>query len=57
MRSEACMREMRNTFKILVGKSEEKILLGGPQCSWDDTLKISLFCAVTFLSRSDGKLV
>jgi hypothetical protein len=55
MRSEVFMREMRNIFKILVSKPEEKILLGGPQCSWEDTLKMSLLCTVSPLTHSEGK--
>jgi hypothetical protein len=31
--------EMRNTYRILVGKSETKRLLGRPRCRWRITLK------------------
>jgi hypothetical protein len=32
----ACMEEMRNTYKILVGKPEGKSLLRKPMCRWEN---------------------
>jgi hypothetical protein len=36
------MREMRNAYKILVGKPEGKRPLGGPTCRWEDDFKMAL---------------
>jgi hypothetical protein len=36
------MGEMRNTYRILVGKTEGKRLLGRPRCKWVDRIKIDL---------------
>jgi hypothetical protein len=37
----ACMGEMRNTYKILAGKSEGKRPLGGLRLRWEDKIKIN----------------
>jgi hypothetical protein len=34
--------EKRTAYKILVGTSEEKILLGRPKCRWEDNIKIGI---------------
>jgi hypothetical protein len=39
---EACMKEMRNMYKILVEKSEGKKPLGRPRCRWEDNIKLDL---------------
>jgi len=31
-----CMGEMRNAYKVLIGKPQEKKLLGRPGSSWED---------------------
>jgi len=36
----ACVAEMINAFKILVGKHEGKRLLGRPRCEWKDSIKM-----------------
>jgi hypothetical protein len=36
------MREMRNTYRILVGKSEGKRPLVKPRRTWEDTSKMNL---------------
>jgi hypothetical protein len=36
------MGEMRNTYKILVGKPEEKRSLGRPSRRWQDNIKVDL---------------
>jgi hypothetical protein len=36
------MGEMRNAYKILVGKSEEKTLLGRPRRIWEDNIRMDL---------------
>jgi hypothetical protein len=33
-------REMRNAYKILVRKSEGKILLRRPRCRWEDNITL-----------------
>jgi hypothetical protein len=38
----ARMGEMRNVYKILVGKPEEKRQLKRPGLTWDDNIRISL---------------
>jgi hypothetical protein len=38
----ARMGEMRNSYKILVGKPEEKIPLGRPRHGWEDNIKMDL---------------
>jgi hypothetical protein len=38
----ACMRELRNTYKILVGEPEGKRPLGRPMHRWEDNIKIGL---------------
>jgi hypothetical protein len=38
----ACMREMRNAYKIVVGNPEEKRLLGRPRHTWEDNIKMDL---------------
>jgi hypothetical protein len=34
--------EMRNTYKILVGKSEKKRPLGRPRPRWEDNIRVNL---------------
>jgi hypothetical protein len=34
--------KLRNAYRILVGKSEEKRSLGRPRCRWVDNIKIDL---------------
>jgi hypothetical protein len=34
------MKEMRNTYKILVGKSEGKRALGRPKRRWEDNFRM-----------------
>jgi hypothetical protein len=41
-RTIACMGEMRNTYKILVGKTEGKRPLGRPRHRCEDNIKIDL---------------
>jgi hypothetical protein len=36
------MGEMRNTYKTLVGKNEEKIPLGRPRRRWEDDIRMNL---------------
>jgi hypothetical protein len=36
------MREMRNTYNILVGRPEGKRSLGRPRRRWDDNVKMDL---------------
>jgi hypothetical protein len=36
------MGEGRDVFRILVGKPEGKITLGGPRCRWEDDIKMDL---------------
>jgi hypothetical protein len=38
----ACMGEIINSYKILVGNPEEKRPLGRPKCRWEDNIKIVL---------------
>jgi hypothetical protein len=38
----ACIREMRNAYNILTGKSKGKILLGRPRHRWEDNIRIDL---------------
>jgi hypothetical protein len=38
----AHMREMRNMYKILVGKPEENRLLIRPRCRWEVNININL---------------
>jgi len=38
----ACMTEMRNTYKLLVGISEGKRSLGRHRCRWEDNIRIDL---------------
>jgi hypothetical protein len=42
MGHEVHMGKMRNTYKILVGKSEEKIPLGRSSRRWDDNIRLDL---------------
>jgi hypothetical protein len=35
------MREKRGTYRVLVGKSEQKVT-GRPKCRWDDNIKMDL---------------
>jgi hypothetical protein len=37
-----CMGEMRNAYKILVGKPEGKRPLGRPRHRWEDDIKMGL---------------
>jgi hypothetical protein len=36
------MGEKKNAYRILVGKPEGKIPLGGPRCRWVDNIKMDL---------------
>jgi hypothetical protein len=36
------MGETRNSYSILVGKTEGKRLLGRPRCRWVDNIKMDL---------------
>jgi hypothetical protein len=36
----ARMLEKRNAYKILVGKLEEKRLIGRPRCRWEDNIGV-----------------
>jgi hypothetical protein len=36
------MGEMRNTYRILVGKPEGKTPLGRPRHRWEDNIKLNL---------------
>jgi hypothetical protein len=36
------MREMRNVYKVLVGKLERKEPLGGPKRRWKDNIRAHL---------------
>jgi hypothetical protein len=36
------MGEMRNAYKVLVGKPEGKRLLGEHKCRWEDNIKIDV---------------
>jgi hypothetical protein len=36
------MREKRKVYKVLVGKPEEKRLLGKPRCRWEDGIRMDL---------------
>jgi hypothetical protein len=36
----ACMGEMRNAYRILVGKPKGKRPLGRPRCRWEDNIKM-----------------
>jgi hypothetical protein len=38
----ARMREIRNAYKIFVGKLEEKSTLGRPKRSWQNNIKMDL---------------
>jgi hypothetical protein len=38
----ARMREMRSSYRILVGKPEGKRPLGRPRCRWTDNMKMNL---------------
>jgi len=38
----ARMEERRGVYRVLVGKPEEKRLLGGPRRRWDDNIKMDL---------------
>jgi hypothetical protein len=38
----ACMEEMRNAYRILVGKNEGKRPLGRPRCRWEDSTEMDL---------------
>jgi hypothetical protein len=38
----ACMREKRNTYRVLVGKPEGKKPLPRPRCTWEDNIKMDL---------------
>ena len=33
-------REKRNAYRVLVGRSEGKKLLGGTRCGWEDNIKM-----------------
>jgi hypothetical protein len=37
-----CIEEMRNAYKILVGKPEEKRPLGRPTCGWEFNIRIDV---------------
>jgi hypothetical protein len=36
------MRDMRNAFRILIGKSEWKRAHGRPRCNWEDNTEMDL---------------
>jgi hypothetical protein len=36
------MGEMKNVYKISVGKPEGKRLLGGPRSKWEDNIKMKI---------------
>jgi hypothetical protein len=36
------MEEMRNAYKIMVGKLERKRSLRRPRCRWEDNIKMEL---------------
>jgi hypothetical protein len=36
------MGEKRNAYRLLVGKTEEKIPLGGPRRRWMDNIRMDL---------------
>jgi hypothetical protein len=38
----SCMGEMRNAYKILVGKPDGKRSLGRPRHRWEDNIKMDL---------------
>jgi hypothetical protein len=38
----ARMREIRNVYKILIGKSEGKKPLGRPRRRWEDSIRMNL---------------
>jgi hypothetical protein len=38
----ACMKIIRNAYKILVGKPEKKRILARTRCTWEDILKLIL---------------
>jgi hypothetical protein len=35
----ACMADLKNAYKIVIGKPERKRLLGKPKSRWEDNLK------------------
>ena len=37
-----CMGEVRNTFQILVGKYQWRVLLGVLRCRWKDDIKMDI---------------
>jgi hypothetical protein len=44
------MGEMRNSYKILVGKPEEKRTFGRPRFGWEDNIRIGLALVNTVMS-------
>jgi hypothetical protein len=38
----ACMKEMRNAYKISIGKPAGRRPLGIPRCEWEDNIKMDL---------------
>jgi len=36
----ACMWERRGAYRILVGRSDRRRLLGRPRCRWGDNIKM-----------------
>jgi hypothetical protein len=38
----ACMREVRNVYKILVGKPERKRPCGRPRRRWEDNMRMGV---------------
>jgi hypothetical protein len=38
----ACMGEKRGAFRVLVGKPDEKTLVGRPGLRWEDNIKMDL---------------
>jgi hypothetical protein len=38
----ACKEQVRNAYKILVGKPEGKGPLGRPKCRWEDNIRMTL---------------
>jgi hypothetical protein len=48
----ACMGDMINAYKILIGKPEGKKLLGRPRCRWED---ITVWEGVDWIHLAHGR--
>jgi hypothetical protein len=35
-----CMLDLRNVYRLLVGKTDGKKLFGRPRCKWEDNIKM-----------------